>query len=253
MNHASGRFARVLVHSAIFGVSLSAIFFSGALAAQTREGGMAQGMLKQKLETIKASAAENQAKLHQYTWTETSNITVNGRAMPPKESTASYGPDGKVHKVPIGGTQDAPAGTGRGGRLMARIKENKKAETTDYMQQVGHVISMYVPPTPQKMQQAFEAKKVSFDHANGMADLVFKDYALPGDSMTVAFDTATRKIRSIHVKSYLDTPQDAVMLNVQFATLPDGTNHPARTTLDATGKDIHVVNTNSNYRKTGQS
>lgn len=249
MNQASGRRARVLVHSALFGISLAAILASGALAAQTREGGMAQGMLKQKLEAIKASAATNQAKLHQYTWTETSNINVNGRDMPPKESMCSYGPDGKVRKTPIGGSQQADAAPGRGGRLMARIKENKKAEMTDYMQQVGHVISLYVPPNAQKMQQAFEARKVSFDHANGIADLVFKDYALPGDSMTVAFDTATRKIRSIRVKSYLDTPQDAVRLDVEFATLPDGTNHPSRTALDAQGKGIHVVNTNSNYRK----
>lgn len=254
MNQASGRRARVLLHSAIFGVSLGAILVSAALTAQTTGGGMGQGMLKQKLESIKASTAENQAKLHQYTWTETSNITANGRAMPPKESMCSYGADGKVHKVPIGGTQEAAAtGSGRGGRLMARIKEQKKAETTDYMQQVGHVIGLYIPPNPQKMQQAFESKNVSFDHEGGTADLVFRNYALRGDSMTIAVDTASKKIRSIHVNTYLDTPQDAVRLDVQFATLPDGTHYPERTTLDAQGKDIHVVNTNSNYRKTGQS
>lgn len=251
MNQTSGRRARALLHSAMFGISLGAVLVSGAVAAQGREGGMAQAMVKQKLEAIKASATANQAKLHQYTWTETSNINVNGRDMPPKESMCSYGPDGKVRKTPIGGSQQAEASQGRGGRLMARIKENKKAEMTDYMQQVGHVIQLYVPPNAQKMQQSFEARKVSFDHANGMADLVFRDYALKGDSMTVAFDTATKKIRSLSVRTYLDTPQDPVKLDVQFATLPDGTNHPSRTTLDAQGKGIHVVNTNSNYRKAG--
>ncbi len=67
--------------------------------------------------------------------------------------------------------------------------------------------------------------------------------------MTVGFDPVARKIRRLDVHTYLDTPQDAVTLAVDFASLPDGTNHPSRTTLDAKAKGIRVVNTNSNYRK----
>ena len=241
--------AGALASCALF-ASMSAVLCTHPLIAQS--GPMAAGMLQEKLASIKASTAENQRKLHQYTWTETSRITVNGDTKPAREFSCSYGPDGKVQKIPIGGTADETASGGGGGRLRQRIVAKKTAEMKDYMQQVGGVISLYVPPNPQKMQEAFENKKVSMDRSEGIVNLVFKDYAVPGDSMTIGFDTAAKKIRTLNVHSYLDTPQQPVTLLVEFSSLPDGTNYPLRTTLGAQAKQINVVNTNTNYRKMGQ-
>jgi hypothetical protein len=122
----------------------------------------------------------------------------------------------------------------------------------DYMKEVGGVISLYMPPNPQKMQEAFQNKKVSMGQSEGLADLVFKDYALPGDSMSLGIDKATKKLRTLRVNSYLDTPQQPVSLLVEFSSLPDGTNYPLRTTLDVPAKQINVINTNTNYRKFAQ-
>ena len=251
MKRTPGTLARGFVQSALFGFSCAAILASGSAIAQMGGGGGMKAMVQQKLEAIKTTSAENQKKLHQYTWTETSSITANGRDMPPKVSNCFYGPDGKVHKTPVGDTTETTASSGRrGGRFMQRIKEKKTAEMKDYMAQVSGVIKLYVPPSPERMQKAFEAHKVSFNKNGGNVDLVFKDYALAGDSMTIDFDTASKKIRSLSVKSWLDTPQNPVTLHVDFATLPDGTNHPSRTTLDARGQDIvEVTSVNSNYRK----
>lgn len=254
MNQPSSKIERTLAASALFGFSVAAMLFSNAVLAQIGDGRMGQKLLQQKLAAIKTSAAENQQKLRQYTWTEISHITVNGRAVPPRESTCSYGADGKIRKTPIGGTTETASGNGRRGRfgLKQRIIEKKTADIKDYMHQVARVLALYVPPNPQRMQQAFKARKVTFDRAGGMADLVFRNYALPGDSMTIGFDTAAREIRSLDVNSHLDSSDDAVTLKVEFASLADGTNHPSRTTLDAPAREIHVVNTNTNYRKIGQ-
>ena len=62
----------------------------------------------------------------------------------------------------------------------------------EYMQQVQSLLSMYVPPNPQLMQQAFQKKNVSSNKNHGHKSgckLVFKNYAKEGDQMTVAFDT----------------------------------------------------------------
>lgn len=252
MSHTSGKFVRAFAYSMLFGFAAAAALLDSAVAAQASGGDAGHALVQEKLAAIKASAVANQNKLHQYTWTEVSSVTVNGRVLPPKTSTCSYGADGKVHKVPAGGAE-ADAGNQRGGRLMQRVMEEKKAEITAYMQRVSHVLALYIPPNPQKMQQAFEARKVSIERRGSTADLVFTNYALPGDSMTIGTDTTSHKIQSLHVNSYLDTPQDAVLLAVEFARLPDGTNHPARTVLDAKGKGIHVVNVNSDYRKAGGS
>ena len=109
--------ARGFVHSALLALSCAAVLASGSAVAQMGGGGAMKAMLQQKLEAIKTSSAENQQKLHQYTWTETSSITANGREMPPKVSNCFYGPDGKVHKTPIGDAQETSAGGGRGGPL----------------------------------------------------------------------------------------------------------------------------------------
>ena len=252
--------SRTSVRRRIRPALLSLVFLSavggGTLLSQM--GGMGQGgQLQEKLAALKASTAENQQKLHQYTWTETMQLTLNGEPKPAKVSTCSYGPDGKVQKIPVGApansAQAAQSGGGHGGAFRQRMVEKKTAEMKDYMQQVQGVIALYVPPNPQKMQQAIEAKKVSLSRTTGgLVDIVFKDYALPGDSMTIGFDTAARKMRTLNVQFYLDSPQDAVTLAAQFASLPDGTSYPQQTTLGAQAKNLTVVTTNSNYRKIGQ-
>jgi hypothetical protein len=40
-----------------------------------------------------------------------------------------------------------------------------------------------------------------------------------------------------------------VTLQVQMASLPDGTNYTQQTILDATAKKLQVTTTNSNYQK----
>jgi len=250
MNRISGTFVGALASCALFALPMDAVLCAHPVVAQS--GPMASSMLQEELASVKASTAENQRKLHQYTWAETSRITVNGDAKPPKESSCSYGPDGKVQKVPIGGAADATASSAGGGRLRQRIVAKKTAEMKDYMKEVGGVISLYMPPNPQRMQEAFQNKKVSMGRAEGLSDLVFKDYALPGDSMTLGIDKATKKLRTVSVHSYLDTPQQPVTLLVEFSSLPDGTNYPLRTTLDVPAKQINVINTNTNYRKFAQ-
>jgi hypothetical protein len=249
MNRISGKVAGALASGALFALPMTAVLCARPLAAQS--GAMASGMLQEKMASIKASTAENQRKLHQYTWTETSQITVNGDPKPPKEFTCSYGPDGKVQKIPMGVTADAAPSAG-GGRFREKIVAKKTAEMKDYMKEVGGVISLYMPPNSEKMQEAFQNKKVSMGGTEGVADLVFKDYALPGDSMTLGIDKATKKLRTINVHSYLDTPSQPVTLLVEFSSLPDGTNYPLRTTLDVPAKQINVINTNTNYRKVAQ-
>lgn len=211
------------------------------------------GALQEKLAAIKHSAAENKQKLQQYTWTETVQLTLKGEPKPPKEYRCSYGPDGKVQKVPIGPQTAASPAQGGGGRFKQRIVQKKTAEMKDYMEQVQGLISLYVPPDPDKMQQAFQEKNVSFNpEGEGNIGMVFRNYAQPGDSMTIDFSTAAKKMTALSIKSYLDNPQDGVTLHVDFASLPDGTNYTQQSTLNAQAKNLTVVTTSSNFRKLGQ-
>ena len=225
------------------------LIFIGALLLITASSAFAQsGELQQKLAAVKQSAAENKQKLHQYQWTETTQLTLKGDAKPPSQKLCQYGPDGQVQKTPIGPPPEQPSG----GRLKQRVIEKKKAEMTDYMDDVKGLLSMYVPPDPQNMERAFQAGRVSINPAGGLVNLIFTDFAQPGDRMTLVFNPAIKKIISLSVNTYMGQAKDAVTLQVQMAGLPDGTSYPQQTILNASAKQLVVTTTNSNYQRLGQ-
>lgn len=69
--------------------------------------------------------------------------------------------------------------------------------------------------------------------------------------MTLTFDTTTKKITGLNISTYMGQEKDAVTLQVQMGSLPDGTNYEQQTVLNATAKQLVVTTTNSNYQKLG--
>ena len=209
--------------------------------AQTGAG----GELQQKLAAVKQSVAENQQKLHQYQWRETTLLTLKGNSKPASQSACQYGADGKVQKTLLTPPPPPPSG----GRIKQKVVAKKKEEMKDYVGQVKVLLAKYVPPDPQSMQQAFQSGKVSLNPnpSAGVTALVFKDYAQDGDQMTLSFDAATKKISTVNVNTYLDDPKDVVTLAIQFASLPDSTNYVQKTVLNATAKKLVVTTINSDY------
>ena len=228
-------------------IGLMTLLLCGIGLAQPGGGSSSPG-LKQKIAALKQSAAANQQKLHKYQWTEVQQVTLKGETKPQQEFMCQYGPDGQVQKYPMG-EQQQPSG----GRLKQKMIAKKKAEIADYMGDVKSLLALYVPPNPQKIQAAAQAGNVSIsrDAAAGLVNLVFKNYAQPGDQMTVAFDPAAKKIASLNVNTYLGQAKDAVTLTVDFSSLPDGTNYAEKTVLNAAAKQMVVTTTNTNYRLLG--
>lgn len=203
--------------------------------------------VEEKMAAVKQSMAANTQKLHQYQWIETTQLTLKGDQKPSTQDSCQYGPDGTVQKTPIGPPPEQPSG----GRLKERIIEKKEAEMKEYMGEVKGLLRMYVPPDPQKMEQARQAGNVSINPVPGAVNLIFTNYAQPGDRMTLTFDTNAKKITSLNISTYMGETKDAVTLQVQMGSLPDGTNYAQQTILDATAKQLQVTTTNSNYQKLG--
>jgi hypothetical protein len=203
--------------------------------------------LQQKLAAVKQAMAENRQRLQQYQWIEATQLTLKGDPKPSTQNLCSYGPDGQVQKTPIGPPPEQPSG----GRMKKKIIAKKKEEMKDYIGDVKSLLSMYVPPDPQKMEQAYQVGKVSFNPAGELVNLIFRDYTQPGDQMTLTFDSATRKVISLDINTYMGETKDAVTLHVQMASLPDGTNYVQQTVLNATAKQLVVTTSNSNYQRMG--
>jgi hypothetical protein len=231
-------------------IAFSVVLLSGALAAQAPQ-------TDERVAALKESLAKNQAALRQYTWVETTQISLKGEVKKQEQKQCSYGADGKVVKTPMPNAAPAAAKApessgGRGGRLKKAVVENKVDDLKDYMEKVAALVQQYVPPDPQKIQAAQAAGNVSVQPTGNVAALTVKSYLKPDDMLAIGFDTAQKKMASYKVNSYVDDPKDDVVtLAVTFATLADGTAHPQQTVLDATAKKIQVKITNSGYKKAG--
>jgi hypothetical protein len=197
---------------------------------------------QQKVAALKQSVAANQQALHHYTWTETTQMILKGETKSTKMSQCQYGPDGTVQKTAIGPPQPPPS-TPRG--LKGRIVEKKKGEIQDYMEQVAPLIKRYTPPSGAAMQSSLQFTP----SAGGIVTIAFHDYAKPGDTVTLTFDSATKKVLGYDVNTYLDAPADVVTLKVVFDNLPDGTNYVAQTVLNATAKQVQIKTLSSGYTK----
>ncbi len=208
--------------------------------------------VQEKVAAIKQSMAQNQAQLKQYTWVETTAISLKGEVKKTEQKNCMYGADGTVMKTPIAGAPPAPApekasGGRRGGKVKEHVIENKVEDMKEYMQKAGALIKQYVPPDPQAMQASMKAGKAAIDKASGK--VVFSDYAKPGDKMTLSLDPAAKKLSSFEVATYMDKPEDTVTLNASFSSLDDGTSFMQESVLNVKAKQIVVKTTNAGYKK----
>jgi len=221
------------------------VVLAGATSLASWQQGGANQETQQRFAQLKQAVAENRAKLKQYQWLESTEVSIKGDTKKDEQKACHYGPDGQVQKTllgPQGAPKDLPGG------LKGKIAKKKIAEMKDYMTRLKGLISHYAPPDPEKMQTSFQTGKANVNaSSSGVASLTFSDYYKPGDKVTFGFDTAAKKLTSYDVTSYLDSPDDVVTLTNQFATLPDNTNYLQQTTLTSKSKQIEIKTINSNY------
>ena len=247
---------------AMFGVFLLLPpILSRSLQAQDVDAAAKQQAVQEKVAALKESVAKNQAALKLYSWNEATEVSLKGEVKKNEQKECRYGPDGKVQKTPIAGSdepkqaeeQGGKKGGRRGGAVKKKVVQKKTDELKEYMQQVGALVHLYVPPDRDKIQSAVKAGKVAADRSTegGLTALTFSDYAKEEDRLELGFDSAAGKIRTYNVTSYLEEPDEVVTLSVNFDSLPDGTNYAKEIVLDAKSKQILVRITNARYQKVG--
>jgi len=178
---------------------------------------------------------ERDQRLRQFQWIETTELTWNGDAQPPSQQLCRYGPDGQIQKIPIGPPRES----------LSETREMK-----EYLGDVEALIGTYMLPDPDALERAYRARTVSLN-PTAVVNVVFKDYVRSGDQMTLAFDTAARKIVSVNIDTHTGPDKDAVTFRALLASLPDGTNYVRQTVLTAGGTHLAVTRTNARYRVLG--
>jgi hypothetical protein len=236
-------------------VAAATLGVGAILQAQQPPAQAAGGGAQDQVAALKQSMQQGMAKIRQYEWVETTIISLKGEEKARKQSRCYYGADGKVQKVsldpPAQPAQAQGGGGGRrgGGKMKEKVVENKKDEMKEYMERAAALIHSYVPPNPEKIQTAKDAKRIAVTpQAGGKVSLVISQYLQPGDALTLDVDSAANRLVGLGVNTYLDKPDETVTLAVQMNALPDGAIYAAQTTLEAKAKNITVVIQNSGYR-----
>ena len=241
-SHTSTRLCRATAVALTFAL-VAAFALSGTNASVPSAGEPSQ---QDQVAALKQSIQENQVRLKRYEWIETTAVSLKGDEKSRTQNQCYYGADGKQQKVPLASNapQEAPK---RG--LRGRIVEHKKEELTEYMHQAVALVHAYVPPDNELIQAAKNAGKVAARPLPGNAMAIeITDYRMQGDLVTFTFDRSLSRILNVRIQSYIESPQDAITLDVRFSALPDGTNHPEVITLDAPAKNIRVTVENTGYR-----
>jgi hypothetical protein len=68
----------------------------------------------------------------------------------------------------------------------------------------------------------------------------------PGYSISI--DKANQKIMALDVSTSVDDPKQKVVFNINCSNLPDGTQYPGKTTLDAQAKNLKIVIENAGFK-----
>lgn len=200
------------------------------------------------LAAIEQNLQQSRHNLKSYHWKETTVVSSQGEDKSTIVNSCSYDASGKLIKTPEGAPSTMKAG------MAGKPADTKKDELKTYMHSAVALVRGYVPPDPVKLQKCKTAGKMSETlEEGGRMKLNFKDYEKPGDNMTLEVNTQTNQVLSVDVGTYLQTAKDAVKLNAEMASLPDGTNYPSRVRLDTPAKAMGVTVTNSDYQKKATS
>jgi hypothetical protein len=193
------------------------------------------------------AAARNQAALRQYTWIQTTQISLKGEVKATKVESVLYGPDGQQQKTVISAPQPKQEPGLRG-----RIQEHEEDELKNTLESAALLVQSYVPPSPEKLQASAGAGNMQILTAQpGQAILAFSNYQLPGDSMTLTMNLEPRVIQTIDVSTWMGGPDKPVTLVVNMQQLPDGTNYPQLSTLTIPSSNVQVAVNNSDFQKVG--
>lgn len=212
---------------------------------------------QQRIAMLKQWLQASQAQLRTYEWVETTVISKDGEEKHRTEKRCYYGVDGTLQKVLVSdantGGEGGPPGILLPGKLIKKAGKRKAEDLKEYMQSAGELVQSYLPPDSSRIQQSVDAGKMTLAPLDGgrRVQLVFKDYMKAGDSLSVDIENPTNRLMGMQVSSYVEDPEETVVLNAGMSVLPDGTIYTARTTLTAESKGVEVVIMNTGYHRSG--
>jgi len=202
------------------------------------------------LTAVKTGLESSSHNLRDYRWKETIVVSSNGVEKSTMVNSCSYDATGRLTRTPAPAAASAEKSEMRS-TTAATKNATSKGEIESYEHSAVALMHSYIPPDPMKLQKCEQAGHMTTDvvEAGHRVRLTFKNYEKPGDAMVIEVNPSNNAVLGMSVDSFLASAKDAVKLNVDMASLPDGTSYAEKTHLDTPAKNMAVMVTNSDYQK----
>jgi hypothetical protein len=185
----------------------------------------------------------NAALMRQYTWTSRTKIIEQGQEKDTRLELVHYSPSGQLQRSLM---NDSSASLPRG-PLRRAVAEDERKKMEQYLTGLQGLLEQYTLPTTGKILDFMMSAKPMGPDAAGLFSLTGNNVVMPGDSLTIWVNAATRHVARIQVNSTFQ--EDPVQLNATFSTLPSGLNHVADAEATVSNKQLNVQVQNFNYSR----
>jgi hypothetical protein len=211
-------------------------------AAPTPEG---------RIEAVKQSLATSGAALKQYEWSQKVAISLKGEEKARKDYKVSYGPDGKLKKVPAAAAAVEEPKKKRG--IRGKVVENKMEDIEAALKASMALLDQYSPLEAARVQTAKNTGNISVSvpGADNRVRITIKNYLKPGDVVELEVDGAKNILQSVSITSSIEqeSAKGPVVAKVTYAPMADGTLYPLQQILDLKAQSLKIDVENSGFTK----
>jgi len=208
---------------------------------------LAQDQLAARAETaVKITEARkaNAKLMHQYSWQSRTELIENGTVKDMRLEQVQYGPDGRLQRM----VQNEQGASLPHGFLRRAIAEKKRKQMEEYLKGLRGLLDQYTLPTAGKVLDFMDKARTTLADDGRLILMSGTGVVVPGDSLSVWTEAATRKTHKIQVNSFFQG--EAVNLTATFKTLRRGLNHVDYAEVVVPGKNLSVQVQNFNYDRT---
>jgi hypothetical protein len=185
----------------------------------------------------------NGTLLRQYTWNSRTELIEKGEIKDTRIEFVSHGPDGQVERSPWD-NQSAPL---PGGFIRRAIAEKEKQKMEDYLAGLRDLLDRYTLPTTGRVLDFMNQATTAGPDAAGLVEMTGYGVVIPGDTLSIWTQAATRQTRKIEVYTFHQA--DAVTLNATFMTLSSGSTGMAFAEAKIPAKELSLQVHNYDYSR----
>ncbi len=189
---------------------------------------------------VGAKMAESQAQLRQYVWQSRVEVELDGESKKVDLYQVRYNYDGELERTRLGGETNEE--NQRGGTPLRRIVVKRKTEqSAEFLEAVQEQLRRYM--SQKTMTTAIS--NAFFRTEGGDIQMRAENILIAGDTIEFLIAEETQKPTSMLISTRVDG--EPVKVTVNFKTLPDGPNYPARQVLETRTANKRLVITTENY------